>query len=133
MRRFPPTFANIERYSLSGYGLNTFEDVFGRPAEQRTYDKITEVQIQASRQDFLKEPERTMSSALVDMSVAADRWAFYMNFSDPSNRLKTGETFPIRNITDIEFIFMYSFNHPNDQLTAQLQSEVKRLASAVVQ
>ncbi|WP_339734880.1 hypothetical protein [uncultured Gimesia sp.] len=133
VRRFPPIFGNIERYSLSGYGLNEFEDVFGRPAEQRTYDKISEVQIQASRRDFLKDPDRTMSSALVDMSVAADRWAFFMNFSDPSNRMNSGKPFPIRNLTDIEFIFMYSFNHPSDDLAIQLRREWDRLASSIRQ
>ena len=133
VRRFPPTFQNIERYSLSGYGLNEFEDVFGRPAEQRTYDKISEVQIQASRKDFLKDPERTMSSALVDMSVAADRWALFMNFSDPANQKKNGKPFPIRRLTDIEFIFMYSFNHPSDDLALQLQKEWNRLAQAIRQ
>lgn len=133
VRRFPPIFENIERYSLSGYGLNEFEEVFGRPAEQRTYDKISEVQIQASRRDFLNAPERTMSSALVDMSVAADRWAFYMNFNDPSNRMNSGEPFPIRRLTDIEFIFMYSFNHPSDELATQLRREWDRLASSIRQ
>lgn len=133
VRRFPPVFGNIERYSLSGYGLNEFEEVFGRPAEQRTYDKITEVQIQASRRDFLKAPEQTMSSALVDMSVAADRWAFFMNFNDPANRLRSGDPFPIRRLTDVELIFMYSFNHPRDDLAVQLQHEVKRFASSITQ
>ena len=54
-----------------------------------------------------------MSSALVDMSVAADRWAFFMNFNDQANRWNSDERtepFPIRRLSDVEFIFMYSFN-----------------------
>jgi hypothetical protein len=131
VRRFPPAFQNIERYSLSGYGLNEFDDAFTRPAEQRTYDKISEVQIQASRRDFLENPERTMSSALVDMSVAADRWAFLMTFRDPSNRLPNGRPFPIDNLEDIEFIFMYSFNHPDEDLATQIRLQRERLTSAI--
>jgi hypothetical protein len=131
VRRFPPIFQNIERYSLSGYGLNEFDELFSRPAEQRTYDKISQVQIQASRKDFLQNAERTMSAALVDMSVAADRWAFLMNFRDPSNRLPTRALFPIRRLDDIEFIFQYSYNHPSDTLSPQIRQHWERLSTVV--
>jgi hypothetical protein len=124
LRKFPPKFNVVERLSLSGLGTDSLRQVFNRPAEQRTYRKITKVLLNPSREDYTDNEEKNMDGGLAELSVAADRWTFHLDMADPANK-----DFPVRNLTDILFIFRYTFNHPPTALGDALQREQAKLSN----
>ena len=127
-RRFPPfpPPGVIERMSLSGLGTKELEDVQKRPAEQRTYVKVSAL-LNPSKTEFEADREHKMKDGLQELSVAADRWTFHLDRkSDPANK-----SFPIHEVSDIVFLVQYTFNHPAEIVGTALgayQTELARIS-----
>ncbi|MDB5352128.1 MAG: hypothetical protein JWN86_3375 [Planctomycetota bacterium] len=123
LRRYPPSPPPgiNERVSLSGLGTKELGDVLTRQAEQRTYVKVLAL-LNPGAKDFEFDQKGIMQAGLQELSVAADRWTFHLNMSDPANK-----SFPLDQVSDILFVIEYTFNHPSTLVGESLRVEGARL------